>query len=303
MQIQVLTKSRLYFTRKCRPSYKKIIQKLAAESRRRKQKPLAPLKRVATTPADHLRFIEKRSKKRGTPSAATRASTAGIAAQGKAPLEEDVDRNFGVKKGVDAKQARRRETLPSPSTPRLLRAYAESGWIWTPPALFLYRPRRIGLIHLRFHHANTVRAFTAPPATSSTEANRLCNNFRSFFSTPGPNAFMFSQESVFPDSYFPFALRPSAAKRPFDFVCLFVCLFVSALGSLRASAADRSHRGFIQRDNTFYRHTDCCDSGRYLVARAGGSSKRQDESSERGLSLNRSQRGNCSTEYNTPLGT
>ena len=35
----------------------------------------------------------------------------------------------------------------------------------------------------------------------------------------------------------------------------------------------------------------------------GGSSKRHDESSERGMSLNRSQRGNCSTEYNTPLGT
>ena len=35
----------------------------------------------------------------------------------------------------------------------------------------------------------------------------------------------------------------------------------------------------------------------------GVSSNRQDESPSRGLSLNRSQRGNCSTEYNTPPGT
>jgi len=39
------------------------------------------------------------------------------------------------------------------------------------------------------------------------------------------------------------------------------------------------------------------------VARCGVSSNRQDESPSRGLSLNRSQRGNCSTEYNTPPGT
>ena len=35
----------------------------------------------------------------------------------------------------------------------------------------------------------------------------------------------------------------------------------------------------------------------------GASSNRQDESPSQGLSLNRSQRGNCSTEYNTPPGT
>lgn len=35
----------------------------------------------------------------------------------------------------------------------------------------------------------------------------------------------------------------------------------------------------------------------------GASSNRQDESPSEGQSLNRSQRGNCSTEYNTPPGT
>ena len=41
----------------------------------------------------------------------------------------------------------------------------------------------------------------------------------------------------------------------------------------------------------------------YLYASCGASSNRQDESPSQGLSLNRSQRGNCSTEYNTPPGT
>ena len=42
---------------------------------------------------------------------------------------------------------------------------------------------------------------------------------------------------------------------------------------------------------------------RSALSRGGVSSIRQDESPSRGLSLNRSQRGNCSTEYNTPPGT
>ena len=41
----------------------------------------------------------------------------------------------------------------------------------------------------------------------------------------------------------------------------------------------------------------------FLVLARGVSSNRQDESPSQGLSLNRSQRGNCSTEYNTPPGT
>lgn len=42
---------------------------------------------------------------------------------------------------------------------------------------------------------------------------------------------------------------------------------------------------------------------RCLSRFCGASSNRQDESPSIGLSLNRSQRGNCSTEYNTPPGT
>ena len=41
----------------------------------------------------------------------------------------------------------------------------------------------------------------------------------------------------------------------------------------------------------------------FLTIFRGVSSNRQDESPSIGLSLNRSQRGNCSTEYNTPPGT
>ena len=41
----------------------------------------------------------------------------------------------------------------------------------------------------------------------------------------------------------------------------------------------------------------------FSVLCSGVSSNRQDESPSIGLSLNRSQRGNCSTEYNTPPGT
>ena len=36
---------------------------------------------------------------------------------------------------------------------------------------------------------------------------------------------------------------------------------------------------------------------------SGNSSSHQDESSSQGLSLNGSQHGNCSTEYDTPAGT
>lgn len=96
-------------------------------------------------------------------------------------------------------------------------------------------------------------------------------------------------------------------RRPFD-LCVIACVRFCALGVHRL-APDSVHPSYVCvcRDNISTEKPKSVvivlRSNTDIWSWAGGSSKRQDESSERGLSLNRSQRGNCSTEYNTPLGT
>jgi len=113
--------------------------------------------------------------------------------------------------------------------------------------------------------------------------------------------FAFSVESVFPDSYLLRFLCSGQAPLS-EPSTLFVCYFS---GSLRASFELFHTVWFVFFCETYITPTDSpiATTADIWLLEAGGSSKRQDESSERGLSLNRSQRGNCSTEYNTPLGT
>lgn len=142
----------------------------------------------------------------------------------------------------------------------------------------------------------------------------LCTNFRSFRSNFRSIVFAQGTSAARPGEFpklhvSPFFAWPSVAFDDPSTCCCIAC--VRFLCARRASprAGQRSpvvcvclSRQYFHR-KTEERCVIVLRSNTDIWSWAGGSSKRQDESSERGLSLNRSQRGNCSTEYNTPLGT
>jgi hypothetical protein len=142
----------------------------------------------------------------------------------------------------------------------------------------------------------------------------FCTNFRSFRSNFRSIVFAQGTSAARPGEFpkllvSPFFAWPSVAFDDPSTCCCIAC--VRRLCARRASprAGQRSpvvcvclSRQYFHR-KTEERCVIVLRSNTDIWSWAGGSSKRQDESSERGLSLNRSQRGNCSTEYNTPLGT
>ncbi|KAI4473449.1 hypothetical protein M0804_015340 [Polistes exclamans] len=78
---------------------------------------------------------------------------------------------------------------------------------------------------------------------------------------------------------------------------------MSTCKMMRLSDFEEIRAGRFLKSCDYGKAMRLCKNYGTIVLGNGVSSIRQDESPSQGLSLNRSQRGNCSTEYNTPPGT
>ncbi len=73
-------------------------------------------------------------------------------------------------------------------------------------------------------------------------------------------------------------------------------------GTLKNFGHKKNKKKLVPRFQAGRTHTPCM-CGQVPVTWRRSPSSHQDESSSQGLSLNGSQHGNCSTEYDTPAGT